>query len=220
MIGIKDLTGQKFGKLTVKSFVEKRKNNYMWLCLCDCGTEKVISRGDFKSGHTRSCGCYVKDKVALGIGYTHGYARRGKICGEYRSWQQMINRCTNPNSEYYHRYGGRGITVCDSWMEDFSNFIADMGDRPNAKMSIERIDNNKGYYKENCKWATAAEQNNNRCSGRKITIDGQTKSIKSWSAISPMSSRAIIGRLNRGWKPHDAVYFTSKQTHKYGRQPK
>lgn len=114
----------------------------------------------------------------------------------YRTWQRMGQRCNNPNNRHYSGYGGRGITVCDRWGR-FENFYEDMGDKPTPKHSLERIDNNKGYSPDNCKWATMAEQGSNRRDNRKYTYDGKTMTIAEWARELNISHAALTKRLNR-----------------------
>lgn len=151
-----DLEGAKFGRLlVVKRGPNDQRNHTMWVCRCDCGSEITTRVDVLRSGATRSCGCLQKD-LAAEKHTTHGQRWRP----EYRVWDAMLQRCKNPNVHYYPGYGGRGISVCASW-EKFDNFFNDMGERPSDRHSIERVDNDKGYSLENCKWATPEEQGRN-----------------------------------------------------------
>lgn len=148
------LTSRRFERLTVVNRRGSDKNGHsLWECVCDCGNTVIISGTNLKSSHTTSCGCMNKEAITK-----HGL----RNSPEYQSWKAMIQRCTNPKAQGYEYYGGRGITVCSPWLNSFEEFYADMGLRPSNGYSIDRIDNNKGYYKENCRWATSAEQNKNK----------------------------------------------------------
>lgn len=151
-----DLTGFKFGRLEAISYINgSRKVKCKWLCFCDCGNEAVISTHNLTSGKTKSCGC-ISSELAVKRNTRHGM-RHTKV---YRTWAAIINRCRSEKSTGYHNYGGRGIDVCDRWL-DFSCFYSDMGDQPNGS-SIERIDVDSGYSPDNCIWIDNFKQAANR----------------------------------------------------------
>lgn len=169
----------------IKTEVGRRKAKF--ICLCG---ESIITRVDgVKTGKTKSCGCLAY-KAAL----THGKSNTA----EYRSWGCMIHRCTNKNNDYYANYGGRGITVCSEWRHSFEQFYADMGEKPEGT-SIDRIDNDKGYSKENCRWATWSEQNRNRRDNNNITYNGRTQCIAAWAEELNLKRRTICKRIKLGW---------------------
>jgi hypothetical protein len=166
-----DLTGQKFGRLTVLYDAARALNKarmIMWRCLCDCGVETLVTTGELRSGGTKSCGCLriekARENVQLAIAERtrHGHCLNGENTSTYHTWQGMIQRCTNPNAPAYEDYGARGITIEDERWYDFVNFLEDMGCRPEGR-TLDRIDFNRGYCKQNCRWATPAEQTANRC---------------------------------------------------------
>ena len=151
-----EMTGKRFGRLVVlREAGRDNDRNVLWKCLCDCGNIKVVSGRHLRTDNTKSCGC-LHIELLTQSNTTHGMTGTP----EYIIWAGMIKRCTNKNSEAYRYYGGRGIKVCDRWLS-FENFYKDMGDRPEG-LSIDRKDNDKGYYLENCRWATPVEQASNR----------------------------------------------------------
>jgi hypothetical protein len=157
-----DLMGMKFERLAVVKEAGRDKNKkVLWDCVCDCGNEKTVVGGDLKSGKTRSCGC-LQSEVVTAMSTKHGNAKRSGISDEYKSWCNMIQRCTNPSATQYEHWGGRGIKVCDRWLNSFENFINDMGKRPTKKHSIDRIDVNGDYEPDNCHWITNLEQQVNK----------------------------------------------------------
>lgn len=163
-----ELTGQKFGRLTVLEKAGINKNRViLWKCVCACGKIKIVRSVSLRNGHTKSCGCLQKDIIRK-IRTTHGM-QKTLI---YKIWAAMLQRCNNPKDKAYKDYGGRGIKVCERWLK-FENFFADMGERP-ENLTIERIDNDKGYYKKNCGWRSRTEQARNQrmCKPNKTGFTG------------------------------------------------
>jgi hypothetical protein len=152
-----DLTGKIFGRLTVTSRAESLKNFAAWNCQCQCGATKVVRGTALRTGQTVSCGCYQAE-----VKTTHGRRKNGANDPTYTSFVSMKSRVLNPQAHAYEHYGGRGISICQSWMDGgFEQFLKDMGERPPGT-SLDRIDVNGNYSPANCKWSTPKEQSNNR----------------------------------------------------------
>lgn len=159
----KDMLGQRFGKLTVIAFAGVDENNKAeWKCRCDCGNEVIVTGGNLRSGNTTSCGCVHKKQLSernSKLLTTHGMSKTRL----YTIWTDMKQRCGNPNDKYYYLYGGRGISVCSEWKSNFKSFAEwALANGYQDNLSIDRIDNDKGYCSDNCRWATAKEQANNK----------------------------------------------------------
>lgn len=189
-----DLTSQTFYRLTViRRIVDNTKKHAVWLCKCECGNHTIVQSDNLRSGHTKSCGCLNKENI-----HKHGYTNTNI----HNIWKEMIQRCTNPNHKSYKNYGDRGIKICDRWLQSngkgFINFLKDIGKRP-AGMTLDRIDNNGNYCKENCRWTTRQQQNTNYRRNRMITINNQTKCITEWCNIFKLNRQTVYQRLRRGW---------------------
>ena len=212
-----DLTGQIFTRLTVLRQGESHNWNRRWFCQCICGRTVFIKTRDLKSGNTKSCGCLLKDiltkrnKSAGMIAINATLNSLGKT-SEYHIWHKMIRRCHNPISKDFPRYGGRGITVCERW-RDFRLFLEDMGLRPASKMQIDRIDNNKGYMPDNCRWVTPKEQANNRRNSLYLTFLGETRTISGWAENIGLPYHLLFSRAKKGW-PIEKIL----SSHRYNRR--
>lgn len=201
MSNFKNLIGKRFGRLVVVKNTEL--NIYkarQWLCLCDCGNYHTAMTGHLNAGHIKSCGCL-----------NHGWSDSNI----YGVWEAMKQRCTNKNDKAYKNYGGRGIKVCDRWLK-FENFLKDMGEIPKG-MSLDRINNNDGYYKENCKFSTREEQNRNTRRNMIFTYRGKTQCLMDHCKDAKIRYNSVVCRILDGWTPERALSIPIK---KYKRKNK
>ncbi len=197
-----DRRGERYEKLQV---IERAPNasatdaNARWFCRCDCGRSVTAYGQDLAKGKIKSCGCLNANRI-----FKHGMGGTPL----HRVWIEMRSRCRNPKHPSFHNYGGRGIAVCPEW-EDFAVFYADMG-MPPKDGSLERINNDGPYSKENCCWATPKEQHNNKRSNRMLTVFGRTQTFAQWADECGIPWATLRGRIDRyGWPPEQAV--TRKQ---------
>jgi hypothetical protein len=199
---IKDLVGQKFGRLTVLSLDhETKKGRRFWLCKCECGNEVVKDAKDILSGHVKSCGCLQRNVLGASK-RTHGKSRT-KI-GDVL--EGMKARCYNKNEISYTRYGARGIFICDEWLEDPIKFF-EWAEKTNYVygFQIDRIDNDGPYSPENCRWVTSKENNRNKRTNNLITHNGETECVTAWSEKLGIPPPTIFGRLARGHSIEEAL---------------
>jgi len=190
-----DIIGKRFWNLTVISFSHVVKTHSHFLCLCDCGIQKTIARNHLIDGNIKSCGCMRIERLSKAR-TIHGHAIPGKISREFISWSSMRRRCYSETDPGYRNYGARGITVCEQWRNDFSQFYKDMGPRPKGH-SLDRIDNNKGYSPENCRWATGKVQGNNTRTNRPLTYNGKTQTVTQWANQLGMDPPTLFRRLGK-----------------------
>jgi len=186
------LTGQRFGHLVVLRRHTLHTGKIKWECLCDCGNLTIVVSSTLNNGKTKSCGCL------RGKNTVHGHARRGQHSRTYRIWRSLFKRCYQQTSPHYHRYGARGIQVDPRWFT-FEGFYADMGECPEGK-SIERIHNDRNYWKGNCVWATQKQQMRNTSKNKLVTWQGQTKSLAEWAELYNITQSLLWQRIYRlGW---------------------
>jgi hypothetical protein len=182
------MVGKRFGRLVVLEEAGRLGSFLAFNCQCDCGNTVVVRGPSLRSKNTTSCGCLQKEVVG-NLNKTHGMCQST----EYRIWSNMLSRCTNPNVGCYERYGGKGITVSEDW-KAFEQFYADMGERPKGK-TLDRIDSDGPYSKENCRWATIAEQNRNTRRTQLVTYDGRTMCLKDWAEELQMPYKTLHKRI-------------------------
>jgi hypothetical protein len=194
-----DIVGKKFGKLKVIEFAGCVKQKSTWKCLCDCGN--LTTRSAISLKNSSSCGCMIGK---TNITHNESYRSGKGSSKEYSMWNSMMNRCSNPKNKSYARYGGRGIKVCNDW-HTYENFLKDMGRCPSDEYSLDRIDNSKGYSKENCRWATAKDQARNRRSTVYATAFNQTKAVAEWAEIYGMKYHTLRRRILVGMSVEDAL---------------
>lgn len=194
---IEDLTGQKFGKMTVLGRdTDRQSKRTYWMCQCECGTIKSCRADSLKEGSIVSCGCkkLAQDKINLTKHHTH------KQSGTrlYYSWQDMKKRCYNEGNSRYDNYGGRGIKVCDEWKDNFTAFYQwAIANGYSEEKTIDRINVDGDYEPSNCRWADAKTQCNNRTSNIKITIGNSTRTLTEWCEIFDVDYKKILARYHR-----------------------
>ena len=196
-----DLTGQKFNKLLVLKQVRKNKGKTYWLCKCDCGKETIVEGYKLKTGHIRSCGCLQRE-INIKRLTTHNLSK-SKL---YEIWCAIKNRCLNKNLKTYKNYGGRGITVCQEWLNDFKTFYDwAINNGYSDGLTIDRINNDGNYEPDNCRWASRKTQANNRRTCKTFTYNGVTKNYKQWCEFLKINYKTFYSRISRGWKIETAL---------------
>lgn len=209
---MRDLLGQKFGKLTVIGFEESIRTNTgtlrnLWKCRCECGNEKITQDNLLITGKVTSCGCGKPERM-IKMHTKHGGAKRKNEERLYSIWRSMKRRCANKNDM---NYGGRGISVCDEWQDyqtfkewAYNNGYDDKADK--GQCTIDRINNDGNYEPSNCRWITRKEQNNNMTSNVRLTHNRVTHNLTEWSKITGISYPTLQGRVRRGWKTEDILF--------------
>jgi len=204
MAQFKDLTGQRFGRLTVLECIQKATRQggaTKWLCACDCGKTKTIRSVHLINGSTKSCGCLQRE-IAASVNTKHGL----KGSRVYDIFENMLERCYNHKNPAFHNYGGRGIAVCDEWKNNFQSFYDwATTNGYTDKLTLDRKNNDKGYSPDNCRWATRKEQSRNTRSNVLVTINGVTKILSDWATEAGIYRKTLSYRLKSGWNPIDAV---------------
>lgn len=208
---LEDLTGMRFGRLTVISLdrYDPKNHSTRWNCLCDCGTEKSVFASCLKSGGTTSCGCYSSEQKSK-RSRTHGFGNENRL---YRIWIGIKSRCYSKSNHNFERYGARGIFVCDDWRNSFETFrewALSSGYRDD--LSIDREDNNGPYSPQNCRWATKKVQNNNRRTNVYITYNGETHTLSEWSEITGIKALTLASRKRAGWSDTECIEIPVKKS--------
>jgi len=189
-----DLTGKRFGRLLVIRRADAT-GRPTWLCQCDCGRSHQVKSNVLISGDSTSCGCFKREQfTATQRRTTHGC----RYTTEYKIWDGIKQRCLNSNDKAYPMYGGRGITICERWLQSFDNFLSDIGPRPDADHTIDRIDNDGPYSPDNCRWATWHEQNNNQRSNRLLEYNGRTLTMAQWARVLGINYKTFKWAIHRG----------------------
>ena len=191
-----DLTGKRFGRLTVIGIDDRGDRKTYYNCQCDCGNVKSVRSDSLISGAIRSCGCMKKEQDLENLTANHSHRMSGTRI--YGIWQGIKKRCYNPHEARYDRYGGRGIKMCDEWRESFQSFYDWATENGYEEtLSIDRIDNNGDYCPENCRWSDTQEQARNRSSNIRITIGNATKTLTEWCEIFEVDSKMVFARYKR-----------------------
>jgi hypothetical protein len=202
-----DITGQVFGTRTVLGLNRTEKRGSFWNLKCSCGAVSVVRRDSIAT--TKACkACAVSENNTR-----HGMSHTPT----HRSWLAMLQRCDNPNTRDYSRYGGRGISICEDW-RTFENFLRDMGERPDGT-TIDRIDCNGNYEPSNCRWATHRAQTNNRNVTRMITANGETMALTDWSRKIGIKPITLEKRIKSGWSDDDAINTPTMTIQQSGARP-
>ena len=201
---VKNLTGQQFGRLTVIGLEPANSRKTYWICQCDCGNIKVVRSDSLQNGSVRSCGCLKREQNSINLNKSEAkkkyYATGYKVGGTrlYNIWQNMKSRCYREKDTRYHRYGGRGIIVCDEWKNDFIAFHNwAMNNGYQEELTIDRIDIDGNYEPSNCRWATIKEQCNNRSTNILITIGNSTRNLTEWCDIFNVDYKKVHARYVR-----------------------
>lgn len=191
-----DITGERFGFLVAVKYAGSDGQKSFWRVRCDCGVEKILVASELRRGKVRSCGCQTS--IAIGnANRTHGMSAHPA----YWVWRSMRDRCRLPTHQAWTNYGGRGIRVCNRWEQSFENFWADMGPTYRSGLTLERTDNEKGYSKANCVWATYREQSNNTRQTRRIKTPWGEINIAEASRKSGIGKTTLLYRLDHGCPP-------------------
>lgn len=209
-----NLEGQKFNRLLVVNLLERRDKNgaRLWNCICDCGNTVVVSTDRLRSGWTKSCGCFQRDTV-IENNKARAHYQDVNNARLYRIWKGMIARTIYPSQDSYENYGGKGITVCKEWINDYLMFESwALNNGYSDELSIDRIDGNKNYSPSNCRWADRTTQNNNQKSNINLSIGDLTMSIAQWAKFLGVPKSRLYWRRRRGYNTENILkeYYIGK----------
>ena len=214
----KDITGQKFGRLTAIEFIERKNNSTYWLFECDCGNKVVKNTRNVGKG-ILSCGCLKKEQDIKNLNLNNSISDGLYNHKLYGIWGSIKDRCYNKKSHAYKDYGERGISVFSDWLQlegdGFINFYNwAMTNRYKEGLTIDRIDVNGNYEPSNCRWATMKEQANNRRNNTTVTIDGETKNLGEWCEVFNINRKTVSTRIHRGSSPIEAITYVKNKLNK------
>lgn len=220
---VKDMSGQKINHWTIIRCVGRGKNGgAIFECVCDCGTVRIVSGSSIRSGASTCCGCIRPDQTGKnGSNYKHG-GRKERL---YRVFRGMIDRCENTHDPNYHRYGGRGIKVCDEWRNDYSAFRkwayenGYIEDAKKYECTIDRIDNDGDYCPQNCRWTNSIVQSNNRSTNRFVEINGECHTLSEWSRLNNIPKDTLLRRINvYHWPLERAIFEPARKKPRKSKQ--
>ena len=203
----KDLTGLKFGRVLIVSYCGRRHHSSVWVGRCDCGAEREFASTALLNGTTKSCGCLRRERAG-GLSYKHGQCggeNRKRRPPEYKAWEQMRDRCVNEQHVQWKWYGGKGVVVCDEWVNNFEAFIRDVGPRPTAKHTLDRINSNGNYEPSNVRWATWTQQARNRSNNHMVEYQGRLMPLIEAAEAAGIPYVTVKSRVGSGWSAIDAV---------------
>jgi hypothetical protein len=212
---VKVSVGETYNRLTyIEDYIPIVNNggHYIGKWRCVCGKEMIFINSKVKSGHTKSCGCLQKEKIRT-LRFKHGYAKKRKESVEYKTWQRIKDRCLNPKNKDFRHYGERGIIICDRWKESFENFLEDVGERPGEKYSIDRINPNGNYEKNNCRWILNIEQSANRRTNVKVLYKNHTYCLFQYCKLLNLKYTSILYYFRKYNKlPENIILITDGRT--------
>ena len=218
MTRYQDISGRRYGRLVaVRQVSSDGERPTVWLFRCDCGAEKELASTNVIQGSTRSCGC-LRREVSGETQLRHGTARRGKKTSEYATWHNIRSRCYSPKNRSYADYGGRGIRVCDRWLNGdgklsgYECFLADMKEKPTPRHTVERIDNDGPYSPDNCVWGIRRAQSRNKRTTIRVVFRGRDVALIDLCDELGLRYRRVADRMRKGWPLESALFLPPRQT--------